>query len=106
MKRKRILMTAGRIVILSFFLLLVILPIYWMFITSLKLPGDISTLDIQYWPKNPTLDNYRAVLGGSGFPVYLANSLTVAVVSALIVLLVAIPGGYGLSLNTLRRLSI
>ena len=48
MKRKRILMTAGRIVILSFFLLLVILPIYWMFITSLKLPGDISTLDIQY----------------------------------------------------------
>ncbi len=97
MKRKRILMTAGRIVILSFFLLLVILPIYWMFITSLKLPGDISTLDIQYWPKNPTLDNYRAVLGGSGFPVYLANSLTVAVVSAFIVLLVAIPGGYGLS---------
>lgn len=97
MKRKRILSTTGRIIILVIFLLIVILPIYWMLITSLKLPGDISTLDIQYWPKNPTLDNYEAVLGASGFLIYLKNSLIVSVIASAIVLLVAIPGGYGLS---------
>lgn len=97
MKRKKILALVGRVLILAVFLLLVVLPIYWMFITSLKTPQDINTLDIQYWPKNATLDNYRTVLAGSGFLTYLKNSLFVAILSGTLVLLVAIPGGYGLS---------
>ena len=47
MKKKKTLLLIGRILILAFFLLLVILPIYWMFITSLKAPADIATLDIE-----------------------------------------------------------
>ena len=94
MKKKKTLLLIGRILILAFFLLLVILPIYWMFITSLKAPADIATLDIQYWPKNLTWDNYKNVLAGSNFLLYLKNSTIVATISSAIVLLVAITGGY------------
>lgn len=68
-----------------------------MFITSLKLPGDIATRNIQYWPKHVTWDNYKAVITTSGFMTYMKNSLVVSVVASFIVLLVAIPGGYGLA---------
>lgn len=87
----------GRILILVIFMLIVLIPIYWMLVTSLKFPEDINTLDIQYLPKNATLDNYRAVLGSSNFLVYLKNSIFVSVITGIIVLFVAITGGYGLS---------
>lgn len=97
MKIKKTFLLAGRIFILALFLLGVILPIYWMFITSLKAPADIATLDIQYWPKNLTWGNYENVINGSNFLLYLKNSAFVAAVSSAFVLVVAITGGYGLA---------
>ena len=97
MKVKNRLLLVGRILLLGFFLAVVIIPIYWMFVTSLKTQADAISIDIQYWPKNPTLMNYRAVLMETQFVAFLKNSLIVAVVSGFLVLLVAIPGGYALS---------
>lgn len=96
-KTKRKLLLIGRVIVLAFFLLLVILPIYWMLITSLKIPADINTLDIQYWPMHPTLENYINVLTESNFLYYLKNSVVVSVITGIIVLFVAITGGYGIS---------
>ena len=96
-KTKRRLLLIGRILILAFFLFIVCLPIYWMLITSLKTTADINTLDIQYWPANPTFQNYENVLQQSNFIYYLKNSVVVSVVTGIIVLFVAITGGYGLS---------
>lgn len=96
-KTKRRLLLIGRILILAFFLFIVCLPIYWMLITSLKTTSDINTLDIQYWPANPTFQNYENVLQQSNFIYYLKNSVVVSVVTGIIVLFVAITGGYGLS---------
>lgn len=94
--QKRIL-TIGRVLILAFFLLLVLTPIYWMLITSLKTTRDINTLDIQYIPKNPTTENYFSVLMTTQFLTYVKNSLIVSLSTGAIVLLVAITGGYALS---------
>lgn len=96
-RTKRRLLLIGRILLLALFLLIVLLPVYWMLITSLKTSMDINTLDIQYWPAHPTFDNYINVLKESNFLYYLKNSLIVSVVTGLIVLFVAITGGYGLS---------
>lgn len=96
-KTKKRLLLIGRIMVLTFFLLLVILPIYWMLITSLKTRVDINTLNIQYWPKHPTLENYINVLQRSNFLFYLKNSLVVSAITGIIVLFVAITGGYALS---------
>lgn len=97
MRTKKRWRLVGRILALAFFLALVILPIYWLFVTSLKTPADINTMDIQYWPKNPTLENYQNVLQESNFLYYVKNSLIVSCVTGAVVLFVSILGGYGLS---------
>ena len=87
----------GRFLILAFFLLLVLIPLYWMLITSLKTPQAINTLQIQYIPKEPTLKNYISVLTTTDFLLYVKNSLFVSAITAFLVLFVAIFGGYGLA---------
>jgi len=100
------LLVFGRVLILLFFLIIVVAPIYWLFITSLKLPKDIATLDLQYWPKNPTLENYVALWKSTQFPAYLKNSLLVSVISGIIVVIVSIGGGYALARYRFRMKKI
>ena len=96
-KRKRILTIALRVFILALFALFVLGPLYWTVITSFKNPTDQRALDIQYFPLNPTWENYVDLWGATQFPTYMGNTATVAVVSSLIVLFVAVTGGYGLA---------
>ena len=59
-------------------MLLVLFPIYWMVITSLKLPREIYRVP-SLWPQVFTLDNYRKLLADKGFLIDIRNSLIVAV---------------------------
>ncbi len=86
-----------RIVILVFYLLMVLLPFYWLFITSVKPHMDILTTDIQYWPKHFTLDNYRVLWSASNFDVFLKNSVLVSIGTGLFTTCFAILGGYALA---------
>ena len=67
--------------------LLVLFPIYWMIITSLKLPREIYRVP-SLWPQTFTLDNYDKLLADEGFLTAIRNSLivasTVTVISVLI----------------------
>jgi multiple sugar transport system permease protein len=38
-------------------------PLVWMFITSIKPLGTEYRIPVEYWPSQPTLENYRTVLG-------------------------------------------
>ena len=96
-KFKQYMFSTGRGLVLAFFLLLVLIPIYWTFITSLKTPQDINTLQIQYIPAHPSLENYLSVLTTTDFLLYLKNSLFVSLVTSLIVLVISVLGGYGLA---------
>ena len=52
----------ARFLLLGFFLLLVILPIYWMGITSLKRNSEIiNTQEVTYFPKSITSENYEKI---------------------------------------------
>ena len=86
-----------RICILVFYLLMVLLPFYWLFITSVKPRMDILTTDIQYWPKHFTLDNYRVLWSASNFDVFLKNSVLVSIGTGLFTTCFAILGGYSLA---------
>ena len=57
--------------------LLVLFPIYWMAITSLKLPREIYRVP-SLWPQTITWNNYRILLEDKGFLVAIRNSLLVA----------------------------
>ena len=59
-KIQRVLKRITRVMILTFFLLLVILPVYWMVITSVKENAEIiNAQTVTYVPHSFTLDNYR-----------------------------------------------
>ncbi|MEU4096286.1 carbohydrate ABC transporter permease [Streptomyces sp. NPDC026673] len=87
--------------------LLFVLPIAWMVLTSLHSETDAAT--------NPpslgaglTLDGYREFFGastGAGPWPALVNSLTASVVSTLLVLALAIPAAYALSIRPVRKWS-
>jgi multiple sugar transport system permease protein len=38
-------------------------PLYWILITSFKLPGSEFKLPVEYWPRRFSLESYRVILG-------------------------------------------
>lgn len=86
------------------FLLLVftVLPMLWMVITSLK--GQFAALQYppQWYPEDPTLEQYRRLLSpnsetGSVFLRYMANSILVSTATTIIGVTIAVPAAYAFS---------
>lgn len=75
--RRLLLARIGTYVALGCAVLLVLFPIYWMVITSLKLPREIYRVP-SLWPQTITWNNYRILLEDKGFLVAIRNSLLVA----------------------------
>jgi len=91
---------AGRIVriaIMALYLIVMIFPLYWMLITSLKPQKDIFKLPIMYWPKELSLQNYENIFRITKFHIYIMNSIIVSLSAALIVLVVATLSSYVLA---------
>jgi multiple sugar transport system permease protein len=86
-----------RFFLLACFLIFALFPIYWMFLTSIKPPGQAVQIPIKYWTDRPTFDNYISIFTDSAFPVFFKNSLIVGVSSALITLLFSLLAGYSLA---------
>jgi sorbitol/mannitol transport system permease protein len=81
--------------------LIFIAPVLWMVLTSLHTEGDAAT--------NPpsiaaslTLDGYREFFNSDPWPA-LINSATAAIVSTLIVLALAVPAAYALSIKPVQK---
>ena len=68
-------------VLLSLGAVVMVLPFVWMLLTSLKPAPEL--VQFAFLPKNPTLDNYREVLGTSNFGRWYGNSLLIATISTL-----------------------
>lgn len=95
---KSVLGTLGRVLLLAFFLLLVLAPIYWMINTSFKThPEIIDAQHLTYYPHTFTLDNYRQLFGLYNYGQMLSNSLIVSVSTAVCITMLSILGGYGLA---------
>ena len=56
---------AGRVFLL-FMLLFTLLPMVWMVLTSIKTQFAAFQYPPQWWPKEPTLDNYVKLLNPFG----------------------------------------
>lgn len=99
MKRKKI--TVGgviRVILLVFYMAMVVLPIYWMIITSFKESSEIiNAQHITYWPEHFTVQNYVNLFQSMDYGVYLKNSLILAISVAIVVTVFSIFGGYSLA---------
>lgn len=83
-------------------LLVVLLPIYWIVITSLKERATYFVQNSLLPPTDPTLANYRLVIE-SGFARYLTNSVIVTLCSVLPAVAVAFMAAYAIVRGSGRR---
>lgn len=92
---------SGRI-FLAVLVLFSILPLVWMVITSLKTGFAAMQYPPQWWPSEPTLENYRRLLDprgeiGQDFLRYFWNSLVVSTLTTVLAVVVAVPAAYAFS---------
>ncbi len=67
--------------LLTLFGILMILPFYWMIVTSLQIPENLITFPPKWWPQPPTVEHYRDAIQKAPFLLYYRNSLFIAVIS-------------------------
>jgi len=77
LRRRKIILRIFTYVMLLIMVAIVLLPIYWMVITSLKLPRELYRVP-SLWPQVITDQNYRVLIEEKGFLTNIKNSLIVA----------------------------
>lgn len=91
---KQRILGGSKFLFLALYLIVMVFPLYWIVITSLKPQKDIFSYPLQYWPKHMTLDNYVNIFKISKFHIYIGNSLLISISSAIIVLVISILSAY------------
>jgi raffinose/stachyose/melibiose transport system permease protein len=84
-------------------LAIVIIPIYWIVITSLKSQSNYFAANPFKPPTSPTLDNYRLVINND-FGQYLLNSVIVAVGTVVPTVIIAFMAAYAIVRDRRSRL--
>ncbi|HEY4198979.1 MAG TPA: carbohydrate ABC transporter permease [Devosiaceae bacterium] len=92
---------AGRI-FLTLLLIFTVLPMFWMLLTSFKTQFAAMQYPPQWWPNEPTLQNYIRLLDatnstGREFLLYFWNSLYVSLATTVLGVVVAVPAAYAFS---------
>lgn len=84
-----------KFIVLGLFLVIVLFPFVWMFLTSLKTSqAEIYAFPIKYLPENPSFQNYIDLFAMSDFGRYILNSVIVSVAAALGAVVSGLLGGY------------
>jgi sorbitol/mannitol transport system permease protein len=89
------------IVVLVFFF-----PVFWMAITGFKTEQDANTVT-PHFVFSPTLAQYKSVWNGSGgqagLKPFLEHSILITVVSTFLVIVLALPAAYALSIRPVAK---
>jgi len=78
-------------------------PVLWLFIMSVSSSTHLTTLPLQWWPDDPTLDNYKSLLiyaensPSASFLYGIRNSIIIAFAATGVSILAAIPAAYSFS---------
>jgi len=72
-------------------------PFVWMVSTSLKHSNEVMTLNIEWFPRHPTLENYTRIFGEYPVLRWGLNSVVVAVISTVLSVLSGALAGYALA---------
>ena len=52
----------GKYLIMLFIALVMVFPFYWMAVSSLKTPQELSALPPVWWPSHPSFDSFQKYL--------------------------------------------
>jgi multiple sugar transport system permease protein len=83
--------------VLSFLLVLVLFPFYWMTVTSFKTEDQMRSLVSMFWPSPFALENYVQLVTKTDFLAWFGNSAIVAVSSTVAATAIGTLGAYALA---------
>jgi len=95
-RRSRQLGTIGRWAALGVLLLFELFPFYWVFVTAFKTDSQITALRSVFWPNPWSTENFRFMLQDTQFLLWFKNTITVALVSCIVSVVVGALGAYAL----------
>ncbi len=89
--RQRVFFWLGVAILLA----IVILPVLWIYLASLKSQADIYAVGLaKVFAFSPTLANYELLFTGTTFGLEMRNTAIIAVASTALVMLVSLPASY------------
>lgn len=94
---KRIVSRSAFYLLLALTLFYILFPFYWMVVNSLKPAAELFSTPLSYWPRQLTLDNYRAVLADGSFVRSIRNSMVVAGSATFLSLVLSAMAAYALA---------
>lgn len=86
--------------IISVLLLCILLfPLYWIFVTSIKTEKEIFQIPPTFWPKVLNTVSYKAQVQTGDFNMFrsFGNSMIISVGAMLIAIVLAVPASYGIA---------
>jgi ABC-type glycerol-3-phosphate transport system permease component len=83
-------------IVIAILLAMILFPLYFMATTAFKLEAEIYS-ELTWFPREPTLDNFVAVIYSFRIPVYLRNTLIVALTTTAIVVVISVLAAYSLT---------
>lgn len=93
--------SAGRIsakillyLVLAVFGVLMVIPFYWMIVTSFQIPENLIAFPPKWWSQPPTLEHFQAATDQAPFLLYYRNSLIVAAISVTCSIVFGLFAGY------------
>ncbi len=81
-------------------------PLLWLVTTAFKSPQELTTINPTLFPAHPTFDNFVAAMVHNNLGRALLNSLVVAVSTAVITTVIALPAAYALARHRSRLRTI
>ena len=82
--------------------LFIVIPLYWMVATAFKAPSKVQASPPQYFPHPLSVANFSNAFTQYTFGRYLLNSLVVAVVATVLVLVLGTLAGYAMGRLPMR----
>lgn len=74
-----------------------VFPVLWVLSMSLRPAGEVLTYPVQFLPSELTFGPYVQVLERSDMPIWIFNSMKIAVLEVVGILLVTVPAAYAFS---------
>lgn len=96
-KKKMTPFSAITIILLSVLTVLFVFPFYWIMTGAFKAQPDTIVVPPQWWPANPTMENFTKLLVQNPAGRWLFNSIFIAVVTMLLVCVTSSLAGYVLA---------